>query len=200
MSAIDDWQDARRSFREWRKKHPDRITDSHELFQFRKDPLKLKRFLESQGFHFNLTDAEFVEDHRRLNLSWWARFRLSVQDSVKSYHILSRKQKGRLLLCLMLFSYGLIFIVAAGIFLGQVSPSFLKQARDYSDPKTLKSTLDLVYTLVVISFLSGFFAFAAMCWTVGNVMYSYYLEARIVVLEKGVKQVGSELIKTQDTE
>lgn len=193
MTSIGDWDDARKTFGQWKKEHPDEKVDTTG---FKQDPLQFKRFLESKGFHFDLTDSEWLEQYRRLQLSYWDRFILSIKDSLTLYSGLSRRQRSRLMLWFALFGIGFFCLVFAVFFIGQVSP-LLFQSRNYSDPKVLKNTLDLVYVLLVITFVGEAFVICVMCWTLSNMVYSWYLEGRIHVLEKGLTS-GQEPDKTQD--
>lgn len=147
--------------------------------------MRARRFLESKGFTFTMTDEEFVKEHTRLNLPLMDRFKLYWKEQLAWYRGLSRKQRGTVVMMTTFFAFGIVLFVMGAVFIGQFAP-FMKQAKDYSDATLLKTTLDLVWVLALLG-LSGIFCFMGLfIWHYSSLFYSYYLEYRIAVLEKKI--------------
>jgi hypothetical protein len=184
--AFIDPKQAEEFYEAWKAKHPEEAAEWEAKWEaMRKDPLQFKKFMEEMGFHFNLTDEEFVKQSLQRQASRWNRLKAWWKKKPTP----QQRAKNNRGLAVFYAGIGCFSVVVALAFM--VWNANIYQAT--SVPTVLPSLewYSAISFLVLINFISGsFLAVAAFWFFWAFYYYARNLSIRIKELEKKVEAHG----------
>jgi hypothetical protein len=186
VTEIIDPRQAEEAYQRWRKKHPEEAAKhDQEWLEMKKDPLKFKQFMESKGFHFSMSDEEFVKEHERLNMTRWERLKAWMKKKPSpEKKIKAHRRIAIVYACFAAFCFGMAFFnffMLAQILKASNSPALEEMIKAWNS----------VLFLAGVSAISGIFAVIGLClFILALLFYSCSLELRIKELEKKVEAHG----------
>lgn len=179
MTEIVDPKQAEEEYRKWRRENPEEaLAHDKEFEEWKQDPLKFKKFMENKGFHFSMSNEQFLKQSKELDLTSWQEFvkwlnrKPSAEKKIKNFRWVAA----------LYVALGIFCIVVAGVSTFQASDSYLHGGFDSPLNRETIRALWYLITLTVIDGLAA--ALGGLMFIVALYAYSQSLELRIKELEK----------------
>jgi hypothetical protein len=179
VTEIVDPKQAEEEYRKWRRENPEEaLAHDKEFEEWKQDPVKFKKFMENKGFHFSMSNDEFLKQVKKLNLTSWQKFlkwlnkKPSAEKKIKNFRWIAA----------LYVALGIFCIVMAGVSTFQASNSYLHGGFDSPLNQEQIRALWYLITLTVIDGLAA--ALGGLMFIVALYAYSQSLELRVKELEK----------------
>lgn len=179
MTEIVDQKQAEEEYRKWRRENPEEaLAHDKEFEECRQDPLKFKWFMETKGFHFSMSNEQFLKQSRELNLTSWQKFAKWLNRKPTT----EKKIKNFGWAAAAYVALGIFCIVVAGVSTYFASECYLHGGFDAPLNHEEIRALRYLITLTVMDGLAA--ALGGFLFTSALYFYNQSLELRVKELEK----------------
>jgi hypothetical protein len=181
VTEIKSVEEAKRQFAKWKREFPEEWSDNLLHEEPRWGYLGWKHFMESKGFHFSMSDEEFVKECEWLNMTRWEKLKAWLKKKPDPQKLI----KGYRRLAMIYAAMGILWFVLASFTVYQMAESYKTGGFEVT---TLEQWRALAFLSCLSAFMTISIIAAGFMFLLAIYHYSQSLGLRIKQLEKKVEE------------